>query len=183
MNTLHNSMKRTITLTLTTLMAMSFPALASAAPVSEKDYVLFSASLRDRANGEKRFKQVFLISYGDRNLGKTYFGKRAPVPSQRISLVSEAGSITFRGTGNKGIASLDVNGDARPGKDWLEVVINGARCRVGNQKPEPCQAEIRVIRGKDGFADRIVASGSNGAEYDSGSKDGMSSLLNLPAME
>lgn len=183
MNTLRTLVHRTLTATCATLVAMSTPALASAAPVSEKDYVLFSTSLRDRANGEKRFKQVLLVSYGDRNLGKTYFGKRGPVPSQRISLVSEAGSITFRGTGNKGVSSLEVNGEARPGKDLMVVLVNGARCRVGNQKPEPCQAEIRVIRGKDGLSDRIVASGSNGAAYDSGAKDGMSSSLNLPAME
>ena len=72
-----------------------------------------------------------------------------------------------------------LNSSARRGRDWVEVLVNGAKCRVGNEKPEPCQAEIRVIRGKNGFSDRIVASVSNGAGYDSGTKDVMSGFLTL----
>lgn len=171
--------KLTIIATGATLMTMGIPALASAAPVSEKDYLAFSSSIRDRAKGEKRFKQVFQLSYGDPNLVQVYFGKRAPLPTQRISLKSETGSITFRGTGNANIVSLDLNSSARRGQDWVEVLVNDARCRVGNEKPEPCQAEIRVIRGKNGISDRIVANGSNGASYDSGTKDVMSGFLTL----
>ena len=69
-----------------------------------------------------------------------------------------------------------LNSSARRGRDWVEVLVNGAKCRVGNEKPEPCQAEIR---GKNGISDRIVASGSNGAGYDSGTKDVMSGFLTL----
>lgn len=179
MNITTQLIKLTIITAGATLMAVGIPAFANAAPVTEKDYVAFSASIRDRAKGEKRFKQVFQLSYGDPNVVKVYFGKRAPRPTQRISLKSETGSITFRGTGNANIASLDLNLAARPGKDWIEVLVNGARCQVGNEKPEPCQAEIRVIRGRNGISDRIVASGSNGASYDSDSKDVSSSGLNL----
>jgi hypothetical protein len=179
MNILTRLTKLTI---IATLMAISMPALAEAAPVSETDYVAFSSSIRDRSKGEKRFKQVFQVSYGDRNLVKRYFGKRGPMPTQRLSLTSETGSITFRGTGNANIVSLDLNPEARPGKDWLVILVNGARCRVGNEQREPCQAEIRVIRGTTGFSDRIVASGSNGATFDSSSKDVYSGSLNLSAL-
>jgi hypothetical protein len=162
-----------------TLMAIGIPALASAAPVSQSDYLAFNASARDRAKGEKRFSQVMQVSYGDRNLVKSYFGKRGPTPSQRISLTSETGSISFRGKGNQNVLSLDINPRARTGSDLLVVVVDGAQCRVGNERPEPCQAEIRVIKGRGGISNRIVASGSNGAAYDSGSKDVMAGYLTL----
>lgn len=173
--------KLTIIAASATVMAIGIPALASAAPVSQTDYLAFDASARDRARGEKRFSQVLQVSYGDRNLVKEYFGKRGPTPSQRISLRSDKGSITLRSTGNTNVLSLDINPNprARTGSDILVMVVDGARCRVGNEQPEPCQAEIRVIKGRDGFSNRIVASGSNGAAYDSGSKDVMVGFLTL----
>jgi hypothetical protein len=92
---------------------------------------------------------------------------------------SPKGSIAFRGTGNQNIASLFLNQNARVGSDTLKMVVDNARCQLRNARPEPCQAEIRVIKGKTGISDRIVASGSNGAEYDSGAKDVSSGWLVL----
>jgi hypothetical protein len=153
------------------VLTMGMPALATAKPLSENDYLSFNASIRNRAKGEKRFKQVMQIVYGSQDLLNDYFGTRGPTPRQKISLRGPKGSITFRGTGNQNIASLDLNQNARVGSDVLKLVIDNARCQLGNEQPEPCQAEIRVIKGRTGISDRIVASGSNGAEYDSGAKD------------
>lgn len=153
------------------VLTIGIPTLATATPLSENDYLSFNASIRNRAKGEKRFKRVIQIVYGSQDLLNDYFGSRGPSPRQTISLRSPKGSITFRGTGNQNIASLDLNQNARVGSDKLTMVIDNARCQLGSEQPEPCQAEIRVIKGRAGISDRIVASGSNGAQYDSGTKD------------
>jgi hypothetical protein len=160
-------------------MTIGIPALASAAPVSQRDYLSFTTTTRDRAKGERHFSQVLQVSYGDRNLLKTYFGKRGPTLTQRVSLTGETGSITFRGTGNKNVLSLDFSPEARTGNDMFVILVDGARCRVGTRQPEPCQAEIRVIKGKSSISNRILASASNGAAYDSVSQDVSNGFLTL----
>jgi hypothetical protein len=163
--------KLTLAATCASVVTMALPALATATPLSEQDYLSFRASIRNRAKGEKRFSQVIELVYGSQDLLNEVFDSRGPTPRQRISLRSPKGSITVRGTGNRNVVSLDLNQNARVGQDVLNMVVDNARCQVGNEAPEPCQAEIRVIKGRNSISDRIVASGSNGAEYDSGGKD------------
>jgi hypothetical protein len=153
------------------LMVLSISTSATAEPLSQEDYLSFDTSVRNRAKGEKRFSKVLQLIYGSQDLLKDYFGSRGPAPMLRLSLKSRKGSITFRGNADENVTVQEFNFDARTGKDILLLVVNNARCRVGKEQPETCQAEIRVIKGRNSISNRIVASGSNGAEYDSGSLD------------
>ncbi len=144
---------------------------ATAIPLTEQDYLSFNTSTRNRAKAEKRFSRAIQIVYGNQELFKNYFGSRGSALKQVITLRSSRGSITFRGTGNQNITSLDLNQNARVGKDIFKVVVDNASCQIRKKAPEPCQAEIRVIKGRTSISDRIIATGSNGIQYDSGSID------------
>jgi hypothetical protein len=159
------------------VMSIGIPTLAIATPLTESDYFLFSASTRNRQNGEKRYKTVIEVSYGNRNLPKKVWGKRGPTLRQRITLNSPKGSITLRGTGNQKITSAKVSRDPSTGRDIITIVADNARCRVGTGPQERCQAEIQVLKSKNLISDRIRASGSNGAEYDSGAQDASSTMF------
>lgn len=153
------------------VIATGVPGSSAAAPLSQADYLSFDASVRNRAAGEKRFSKILQVVYGNPDLVKKYFGERGLAPRQRISLKSAKGSITLRSTVEQNVVSVDFAPRARVGEDMLVLVVNNARCRIGQQDPELCQAEIRVVKGKTSISNRILASGSNGAEYDSGSMD------------
>jgi hypothetical protein len=168
--------KLTVIASSTCMMLIGIPTLATAAPFTEKDYFLFTASTRNREKGEKRFKEVIQVSYGNRDLPKGVYGFRGPAPIQRISLRSSKGSITLRGTSNKNIISIELNRDPRTRREIVTMVVDNARCQVGTARAEPCQAEIQVTISKNQISDRIIASGSNGAEYDSGAQDASSTL-------
>jgi hypothetical protein len=153
------------------LTALSVPTSATAEPLSEQDYLAFDTSVRDRAKGQKRFTQVLQLVYGSQDLFEDSFGGRGPAPQLRLSLKGRKGSITFRGAANENVTVEEFNFAARPGRDMLVLLVNNARCQIGKKQPETCQAEIRVIKGRNSISNRIVANGSNGVEYDSGSLD------------
>jgi hypothetical protein len=153
------------------LVSLSISTPATAAPVSQEDYVSFSTSVRNRAKGEKRFKGALELVYGNQDVLKSYFGSRGPTPKLRLFLKSKKGTITFRGNANENVSVEEVNLVARPGRNILVMLVNNALCQVGQEAPETCEAEIRVIKGRTSISERIIASGSNGAEYDSGSLD------------
>ena len=80
--------KLTLAATCASVVTMALPALATATPLSEQDYLSFRASIRNRAKGEKRFSQVIELVYGSQDLLNEVFDSRGPTPRQRISPVS-----------------------------------------------------------------------------------------------
>lgn len=153
------------------LMTLCLSSPATAEPLSQQDYLSFDASVRNRPKGEKRFTRVLQLTYGNQDLFQDSFGARGPALTLRLSLKGKNGSITFRGGANNNVTVEEFNYNARTGKNMLVLLVNNARCQVGKEPSENCQAEIRVIKGRTSTSNRIVASGSNGAEYDSGSLD------------
>ena len=151
------------------LITVAAPCDATAKPLSKESYLIFDASIRNRDKGEKRFRRVLQLVYGNRERLREFFGEAGPAPKVQLSLKGKAGSITFKSTANQNIALLDFNSKARVGKDVLVLLVNNAICQIEEDAPETCQAEIRVIKGR--LFNRIIASGSNGAASDSGSAD------------
>lgn len=151
-----------------------------AAPLDPQEYVILNSSVRNRAKGEKRFTDILSVAYGDPEQLKVIFGKRGPNPFQRISFRNKNSTITFRGRGNGNVQSIDFRPNAQAGQPVLVTLLNGARCRIGSGEFETCQVEVRVIRGKSSITNRITASGSNGASYDSGPQDVQISFVYAP---
>jgi hypothetical protein len=158
------------------LMTLSLSSPATAEPLSQQDYLSFDASVRNRPK-EKRFTRVLQLTYGNRDLFQESFGTPGPDLTLRLSLKGKKGSITFRGESNDNVTVEEFNSKARRGQNKLVLLVKNGRCQVRTEPSEDCQFEVRVIKGRTTISDRIVASGSNGAEYDSGALDVSTGML------
>jgi hypothetical protein len=170
--------------TLTFVMSCNFSEYALAAELdSQKDYIIFTSSLRNRKAGELRFKEIVKIIYGNpANLIKV-FGKEGPPSLQKIKLQQGERTVRLKASGTSAISSIRFQPNAGSNSPYLSLNLIGAKCKTSaNSSAQTCNGTLQIFKSKNSIRGRVEFVSDTGLRITSGNSDVSSSHIYVPEL-